>query len=257
MVSQLPDYQITQLLNFYRALLARWGPQNWWPAQSRFEVIVGAYLTQNTNWTNVEKAMANLRRARALSIQGIRDVNIRQLEQLIRPSGYFRQKAVKLKTFIRYLDSSYSGSLDRMFAQPTEKLRSELLALHGVGPETADSVLLYAGNHPVFVVDAYTRRILERHGMISAKTSYDEIRRLIENAVSTAEPESMSVDELGDDPRHPVSRMSIMSRSELAQHYNELHALIVRTGNLYCRSTPKCEGCPLQKFLPTHAIQQP
>jgi endonuclease III related protein len=255
--SQLPNHQKTQLLNFYRALLARWGPQNWWPAQSRFEVIVGAYLTQNTNWTNVEKAMANLRRARLLSIKGIRDVKLGQLEQLIQPSGYFRQKALKLKTFLRYLDSSYAGSLDRMFAQPTDKLRAELLALNGVGPETADSILLYAGNHPVFVVDAYTRRILERHGIISTKTSYDDIRLFIEEVVSSAEPDSLTVAERGSDPRHPISRMSSISRSELAQHYNELHALIVRAGNLYCRSTPKCEGCPLQKFLPARGMQQP
>ena len=246
-----------ELISYYRAVLSRWGPQNWWPAQSRFEVIVGAYLTQNTNWTNVEKAIANLRRARLMSVKGLRDVKLRQLEQLIRPSGYFRQKALKLKTLIRYLDSSYSGSLDRMFAQPTEKLRAELLALNGVGPETSDSILLYAGNHPVFVVDAYTRRILERHGIITAKTKYDEIRLLIEQAVGSAEPEQLSIAEPGADPRHPVSRMSRTSRSDLAQHYNELHALIVRAGNLYCRSTPKCEGCPLRKFLPRSTKQQP
>jgi endonuclease-3 related protein len=237
-------------------MLHRWGPQNWWPAQSRLEVIVGAYLTQNTNWTNVEKAMANLRRARALSIKGLRELQLDQLQQLIRPSGYFRQKAEKLKTFVRFLDANYSGSLDRMLSQPTEKLRAELLALNGVGPETADSILLYAGNHPVFVVDAYTRRIFERHGIITAKTKYDEIRLLIENAVISAAPEQLELEELGSDPRHPVSRMSRMSRSELAQHYNELHALIVRAGNMYCRSTPKCEGCPLEKFLTAKAKQQ-
>jgi len=239
----------TDLVEYYRALLRRWGPQNWWPAQSRLEVIVGAYLTQNTNWTNVEKAMANLRRARVLSIKGMRELPLDQLQQLIRPSGYFRQKAEKLKTFIRFLDSNYSGSLDRMFAQPTEKLRAELLALNGVGPETADSILLYAGNHPVFVVDAYTRRIFERHGIVAFKARYDEIRLLVEDAVTRAAPGQFQLQQLGSDPRHPVSRMSRMSRTELAQHYNELHALIVRAGNLYCRSTPKCEGCPLHKFL--------
>jgi endonuclease-3 related protein len=239
----------TDLVEYYRALLRRWGPQNWWPAQSRLEVIVGAYLTQNTNWTNVEKAMANLRRARVLSIKGMRELPLDQLQQLIRPSGYFRQKAEKLETFIRFLDSNYSGSLDRMFAQPTEKLRAELLALNGVGPETADSILLYAGNHPVFVVDAYTRRIFERHGIVAFKARYDEIRLLVEDAVTRAAPGQFQLQQLGSDPRHPVSRMSRMSRTELAQHYNELHALIVRAGNLYCRSTPKCEGCPLHKFL--------
>ncbi|HET9180952.1 MAG TPA: endonuclease III domain-containing protein [Candidatus Angelobacter sp.] len=246
----------TDLLNFYRALLARWGPQNWWPAQSRLEVIVGAYLTQNTNWSNVEKAIANLRAAQVLSIQGLRNIPIASLEQLVRPSGYFRQKALKLKTFISFLDANYSGSLDRMFAQPTEKLRRELLSLNGVGPETADSILLYAGNHPVFVVDAYTRRIFERHGIISDKTKYDDVRLPVEAALNGATREQLAIREAGTDPRHPVSRMSRSSRSELAQHYNELHALIVRAGNLYCRSTPKCEGCPLQQFLPSQPKQQ-
>ena len=245
-----------ELLNYYHDLLARWGPQNWWPAQSRLEVIVGAYLTQNTNWSNVEKAIANLRRARALSIAGLRKIPIASLEQLVRPSGYFRQKAQKLKTFISFLDGNYSGSLDRMFAQPTKKLRAELLSLNGVGPETADSILLYAGNHPVFVVDAYTRRIFERHGIISQKTRYEEIRLLVETALSGARFEQLTTSDAGSDPRHPVSRMSRMSRSELAQHYNELHALIVRAGNLYCRSTPKCEGCPLEIFLTCKPKQQ-
>ena len=238
------------VLRYYVAMLRRYGPQNWWPAQSRFEVIVGAYLTQNTNWSNVERAMANLRRARVLSVKGIRELPLAQLQQLVRPSGYFRQKAVKLKTFIAFLDKHYSGSLNRMFAQPTEKLRAELLALNGVGPETADSILLYAGNHPVFVVDAYTRRILERHGLITAKTKYEEIRTLMEQAVTEADPQSLLTTN-GSDPRHPVSRMSRTSRSGLAQHYNELHALIVRVGNQYCRKTPKCEECPLREFLPS------
>jgi endonuclease III related protein len=262
-ITRSPDHQITRSKNpsgglppeiaeYYLALLARWGPQNWWPAQSRFEVIAGAYLTQNTNWSNVEKAIANLRRAGVLSVKGIRNVPLTRLQTLIRPSGYFRQKAEKLKTFIRFIDANYSGSLDRMFAQPTEKLRAELLSLNGVGPETADSILLYAGNHPVFVVDAYTRRILERHGIITAKTRYDEIRAIIEQAVSSTSPELLKTVEPGADPRHPVSRMSRRTGSELAQHYNELHALIVRAGNLYCRSTPKCEGCPLKKFLPAN-----
>jgi endonuclease-3 related protein len=241
----------SQILEYYRALLTRFGPQNWWPARSRFEVIVGAYLTQNTNWTNVEKAMANLRRARALNLSAMRKLPVAKLEELVRPSGYFRQKAKKLKTFIAFLDKKYSGSLDRMFSQPTAQLRAELLELNGVGPETADSILLYAGNHPVFVVDAYTRRILERHGIITAKTGYEEIRRLIEEAVSNAESESLLV-EPGADPRHPASRMSRATRSELAQHYNELHALIVRVGNQLCRATPDCEGCPLKFFLPRH-----
>ena len=260
---QLSNYQITQLPNapagrgqhdavieYYRSLLSRFGPQNWWPAQSRFEVIVGAYLTQNTNWTNVEKAMANLRRARALGLDAMRELPLKKLEALVRPSGYFRQKAKKLKTFIAFLDRKYSGSLDRMFSQPTEKLRAELLELYGVGPETADSILLYAGNHPVFVVDAYIRRIFERHGLATAKTSYEEIRLLMESALSNAESGALLVQRPGDDPRHRVSRMSRAARSELAHHYNEFHALIVRVGNQFCRATPDCEGCPLKNFLP-------
>jgi endonuclease III related protein len=252
-ITRSPDLPITRsrgVIRYYVALYARWGPQNWWPAQSRLEVIVGAYLTQNTNWGNVEKAILNLRRARVLSVKGLREIPVRRLEGLVRPAGYFRQKARQLKTFIRFLDENYGGSLDRMFAQPTEKLRQELLALKGVGPETADSILLYGGNHPVFVVDAYTRRVLERHRITAGKAKYEEIRTLLEAAVTGARPEQFGVDQHGTEPRHPVSRMSRASRSELAQHYNELHALIVRVGNQYCRSTPKCEECPLRQFLP-------
>jgi endonuclease-3 related protein len=239
------------ITRYYVALYARWGPQNWWPAQSRLEVVVGAYLTQNTNWGNVEKAIANLRQARTLNVKALREIPLPKLATLIRSSGYFRQKAKKLKTFIRFLDKTYGGSLDRMFAQPTGKLREELLALDGVGPETADSILLYGGNHPIFVVDAYTRRILERHGIIDGKAKYDEIRLLLEAALTGADPEQLDLGAHGSDPRHSVSRMSQSTRSNLAQHYNEMHALIVRTGNQYCRSTPKCEACPLQKYLPS------
>jgi endonuclease-3 related protein len=243
----------SKVIAYYRSLLSQYGPQNWWPAQSRFEVIVGAYLTQNTNWINVERAMANLRRGRALSLKVLRELPLEQLEELIRPSGYFRQKAKKLKTFIAFLDEKYSGSLDRMFSQPTEQLRAELLELNGVGPETADSILLYAGNHPVFVVDAYTRRIFERHGLVSAKASYEEIRLLIEGAFRQAEAGALAVEAPGTDPRHGKSRMSCMSRGELVQHYNEFHALIVRVGNQLCRTTPDCAGCPLKNYLPSPA----
>ena len=262
MAIRLPDYQITQLSNasapprlrgeipkYYTSLLSRYGPQNWWPARSPFEVIVGAYLTQNTNWSNVEKALLNLRRSRRLSVSAMRELPLDELETLVRPSGYFRQKARNLKTFMAFLDRQYSGSLTRMFAEPTAKLRAELLELNGVGPETADSILLYAGNHPVFVVDAYTRRVLLRHGIIHEKTGYEEIRAMIEQAISNSEAGSLVVKNAGSDPRHPVSRMSNSARSELAQHYNELHALIVRVGNHYCRAKPICEGCPLQPFL--------
>jgi endonuclease-3 related protein len=193
----------------------------------------------------------NLRRARRLSVSAMRATPIDELETLVRPSGYFRQKARNLKTFIAFLDRQYSGSLSRMFAEPTPKLRAELLELNGVGPETADSILLYAGNHPVFVVDAYTRRVLLRHAIIGEKTGYEEIRAMIERAISSSGAEYLIVKQSGSDPRHPVSRMSSSARSELAQHYNELHALIVRVGNHYCRAKPICEGCPLQTFLKT------
>jgi endonuclease-3 related protein len=239
-----------EIVSYYKALLSRYGAQNWWPARSRLEVIVGAYLTQNTNWSNVEKALNNLRRARVLRLDSMRRMPLAQLEELVRPSGYFRQKAAKLKTFIAFLDQKYSGSLSRMFSQPTEQLRAELLELNGVGPETADSILLYAGNHPVFVVDAYTRRILERHGIITAKTGYEEIRRLIEEVLSSAEAAALPPPRAGSNPRHAPSRMSRRTRTPPAQHYNELHALIVRTGNQFCRVAPDCAGCPLKNYLP-------
>src|SRR5579859_2471804 len=246
------------ILEYYRALLARFGPQNWWPAQSRFEVIVGAYLTQNTNWANVEKAIANLRRARAMGLEAMRDLPLKKLEQLIRPSGYFRQKAQRLKTFIAFLDKQYSGSLEGMFAQPKEKVRAELLELNGVGPETADSILLYAGNHPVFVVDAYTRRILERHQIVSTAVGYDEIRLLFERALgetpSSPGPPMQSLDGAPSGPPgscHRPSRMSKASRTASVQVFNEMHGLIVGVGKNYClKSQPQCEQCPLQKFLP-------
>jgi len=245
---------------YYQTLFSLWGRQHWWPAGSRFEMIVGAYLTQNTAWTNVEKALANLRRARRLTIDGIRRSPLQQLEQLIRPSGYFRQKAERLQSFVKFLDARYHGSLTRMFEQPTAQLRDELLGLNGVGPETADSILLFAGNHPVFVVDAYTRRILERHGITSPGASYAEIRELMEDAlagvdedISSCETSSRAV-KVGGGPQgscHLPSRVSTMKRTARAQVFNETHALLVGVAKTYClKSQPRCEQCPLQKFLP-------
>jgi endonuclease III related protein len=222
-------------------------------------VIVGAYLTQNTAWTNVEKALTNLRAARLLSIEGIRQARLHELERLIRPAGYFRQKAKRLKLFAAFLDQRYRGSLARMFAAPTAKLREELLNLHGIGPETADSILLYAGNHPVFVVDAYTRRIHARHNILPEKAPYEEIRKLFEEALS---PVAELVAHSGGASKqrleagfpgaaHPPSRMSTAKRSPLTQVYNEMHGLIVGVGKHYCRkSQARCDECPLQKFLP-------
>ena len=253
------DARQNQIRTYYRALFRAWGPQHWWPAQSRFEVIAGAYLTQNTAWTNVQKALANLRSARLLSVRGIRRVSLAELERLVRPAGYFRQKAKRLKIFIAFLDHQYQGSLTKLFAQPTDKLRKELLNLNGVGPETADSILLYAGNHPVFVVDAYTRRILTRHEMLPEKAAYDEARKLFEQALvpvanSVANSAHTRTQHLEEGPRgaaHTPSAMSTAKRTALAQVYNEMHGLIVGVGKNYCRkSQARCDGCPLQKFLP-------
>jgi endonuclease-3 related protein len=163
-----------KIVALYSTLGRAWGRQHWWPAQSRFEVILGAYLTQNTSWSNVEIAMRNLRSARVLNVEGIRKISVGRLERLIQSSGYFRQKAQRLKTFVRFLDRKYEGSLTKMFARPTRELREELLSLNGVGPETADSILLYAGQHAVFVVDTYTRRLAIRHGILSEKAGYED-----------------------------------------------------------------------------------
>ncbi len=246
-----------QIRTYYNALFHAWGAQHWWPAQSQFEVIVGAYLTQNTAWTNVEKALTNLRAAGLLSMRGIRRASVAEIERLIRPAGYFRQKAKRLKLFVAFVDRRYRGSLARMLARPTEKLREELLNLNGIGPETADSILLYAGNHPVFVVDAYTRRILARHQILPEKTSYEETRKLFEEALS---PVAQSAECFSEDAQlaagfpgaaHPPSAMSMAKRTALVQVYNEMHGLIVGVGKIYCRkSQARCDECPLQKFLP-------
>ncbi len=249
--------------DFYRTLFSAWGHQHWWPAQSRFEVIVGAFLTQNTAWTNVEKAMTQLRQAQVLTVTGIRNTPLAQLEQLVRSAGYFRQKAQRLKNFVGFLDEKYRGSLDRMFARPTAELRQELLSLNGIGPETADSILLYAGNHPVFVVDAYTRRILDRHRIVPSDAPYEDIRHLFENALGTPEFVHQCESELHrsgaiDLPRaipqgssHAASKMSTAKRSVTAQIFNEMHGLIVGVGKNYClKSTPLCDNCPLRPFLP-------
>jgi endonuclease III related protein len=251
------DLKCRDLRAYYHTLFSAWGCQHWWPAQSRWEMIVGAYLTQNTAWTNVEKALSNLRAQRLLTLDGIRRTPLRQLEQLIRPSGYFRQKAQRLKTFVNFLDQRYGGSMSRMFARPTGDLRNELLALNGVGPETADSILLYAGNHPVFVVDAYTRRILERHEIISPDATYEEVRELCEQALSENTASKAIIAEMAETttgPKgssHRPSRVSRAARTELVQTFNDMHGLIVGVGKHYClKSQPRCEQCPLQKFLP-------
>jgi endonuclease III related protein len=222
---------------YYEALFAAHGPQHWWPGRTPFEVIVGAILVQNTSWTNVEPAIENLRREKLLTPRAIESVPISRLEKLIRSSGYFRQKARKLKAFVRFLWTEYQGSIAKMCRAETQALRTQLLGVHGIGSETADSILLYAAGHPVFVVDAYTRRILERHGhelrsVHNCKLrphTYEDIRELFERNL----------------PRD-------------TQLYKEFHALIVQTGKQHCRPTnPKCSDCPLKDFLPVEASLTP
>ena len=217
------------LPRFYQTLAAALGPMHWWPARTRFEVIVGAILTQNTAWRNVERAISNLRRTRMLTPQALERLPLGKLARLVRPSGYFRQKAKKLKALVRFLRENFSGSLARMFRTPTAELRAKLLAVHGIGPETADSILLYAGNHPVFVVDAYTRRILLRHGLVEEKAGYEEVRQVFESAL----------------PRD-------------AKLFNEFHALLVNVGKNWCRpQQPRCDQCPLGPFLVSGPLPAP
>ncbi|HET6144011.1 MAG TPA: hypothetical protein VFE02_10910 [Candidatus Acidoferrales bacterium] len=212
-------------MRYYEAMFATLGPMRWWPAEAPFEVIVGAILTQSTAWGNVELAIANLRAAKMLTPRAILRVRATRLAALIRPSGYFRQKAKKLKAFVRFLSTAYQGSLARMFETSTDELRKQLLDVHGIGPETADSILLYGGSHPVFVVDAYTHRILGRHGITDGKADYEKVRAMIESSI----------------PRQ-------------AELYNEFHALIVNTGKNWCRkSVALCTECPLRPLLPDHS----
>jgi endonuclease-3 related protein len=259
----------TEIRSFFETLSINWGPQNWWPADSPFEVIVGAILTQNAAWTNVEKALANLRRAEVLSLEGIRKTPVSDMEALIRPAGFFRQKAARLKSFVAWLDSQYAGSLENMFLTPSASLRSELLELNGIGPETADSILLYAGQREIVVVDAYTRRIFERHRLVKPTAKYDEIRTMVELSLQspaptvlesallspTVEPGPGPAEEVLRPVVHTTSNMSKAPRSEVARTYNEFHALIVQVAKHYCQSrVARCELCPLRGYL-KHPVQ--
>ena len=210
----------------YAALLAAYGERRWWPADSPFEVVVGAFLTQATAWRSVERSIANLRNADLLSIQGIRNISEEELRELIRPSGFLVRKAASIKAFVSFLDERYGGSLDQMAAQPTVILRPRVLALPGVGPETADAILLYALGHPVFVVDEYMRRVATRHELAAANARYSQLQSLGDETIASATPQ------------------------ETAQHANELHALIVEVGKRHCGTVPRCAGCPLEPFLP-------
>lgn len=202
---------------FYDALYKQYGPQGWWPAETELECLLGAILTQNTAWKNVEKALGNLKEKNLISIERLALIPTPSLAILIRPSGYFNQKAVKIKNFIDFIMENYDGSLEKMFAEDGQKLRDKLLKIKGIGPETADSILLYAARKPVFVVDAYTYRILLRHGLIPEETNYGEMQELF-------------MDSLPED----------------VQLFNEYHALLVRLGKELCKKSPLCEGCPLE-----------
>jgi endonuclease-3 related protein len=205
------------LMNIYHRLSRAYGPRNWWPGETDFEVMAGAILTQNTSWRNVEKAIQKLKRKGALSPEGIRRLKQPRLASLIRSSGYYRIKADRLKTFVDFLFEEYGGNLGRMRRGSLEELRRKLLGVKGIGPETADSILLYGLRKPIFVVDAYTKRILSRHGLISEKASYEEIQKLF-------------MDHLPSDKKL----------------FNEYHALFVHLGKTLCRKIPRCEICPIK-----------
>ncbi len=205
----------------YQRLYEAYGPQEWWPGQSSFEVVVGAMLVQNTAWRNVEKAIQNLRDADLLEPVALYEVPPDELQELIRPAGYFRVKVQRLRNVLHYIIERHKGSLDSMFAMEVESLRGELLAINGIGPETADSIILYGAEKPIFVVDAYTNRVFKRHGWIEYESDYHAVQ----------------------DHFHAGLERDVAL-------YNEYHALIVRVGHLHCRKKPKCDECPLFDLLP-------
>jgi endonuclease-3 related protein len=212
------------LRNFHDQLAAAYGPQQWWPAQTAIEVIVGAYLTQNTGWRGVERSIANLIAHDVMNLEGLRTIPEDALRTLVRPSGYMIRKAAALKAFVAFLDREHDGSLARLGAQPTNVLRRQLLALPGVGEETADAILLYALLHPVAVVDEYLRRITDRHGLAGREQKYAQVQQLVHTAFAHDPPDFQR------------------------QLLNEFHALVVAVGKLHCGPKPRCEGCPLASF---------
>jgi len=210
----------TELLDIYNRLYAHFGPRHWWPAENPFEVMIGAILTQNTAWSNVEKAIANLKRKKLLSPQKMKRVHPRTLAVAIRPSGFYNEKAKKLKAFIKFLILSCDGNINRLCSNGAATLRKKLLNIKGIGEETADSILLYALNKPIFVVDAYTKRVFARHRLISEDAAYGEIQKFFMNNL----PKKVKL-------------------------FNEYHALIVEAGKNYCKkNNPLCEICPLKDF---------
>lgn len=220
----------TRLRRMHDQLAGAYGPQHWWPARTAFEVILGAYLTQNTAWKSVELSLDNLRNAGALTPDALRSLALEDLQQLIRPSGFHRRKAPALKAFIAMLDADFAGSLDALAAIPTQSLRRRLLVLPGVGPETADAILLYAFNHSVPVADEYLRRIAERHRLLTPapernRKGYDSLVQLTREAFASDAADSR------------------------AQLFNEFHALTVAVGKSHCGRTADCTNCPLVSDL--------
>jgi endonuclease III related protein len=206
-----------RLLRLYDRLHRRYGPQRWWPARSRFEIVIGAILTQNAAWRNAERAIARLRAAGALDVQAVLGLPSARLAALLRPSGTFRVKARRLRAFVVHVTRRHGGRLTRLLALPLPALRNELRAIPGVGPETADAIALYAAGRPIFVVDAYTRRILARHRLMAPDAEYATVQALLMTHL----------------PHDPAL-------------FNEFHALLVRVGKEHCRTRPRCEGCPLR-----------
>lgn len=209
----------TGLIDIYQRLYAYYGPQYWWPGETPLEIIVGAILTQNTSWSNVEKAIANLKKADCLNINKLAALSIEQLGLLIRSAGYYNIKAQRLKNFIYWLIQEYEGNLDFPGRLSPSELRMQLLSIKGIGPETADSICLYAFGKPVFVVDAYTARVFGRHGWLEPGWGYEQIQDIFQSYLE----------------KDPVL-------------FNEFHALIVRVGKEHCKPKPLCSGCPLESL---------
>ncbi len=217
----------------YKILLETFGHQNWWPidkqyhkknkSDPRFEIIIGAILTQNTAWSNVEKALDNLKSKNMLETKKISDADIRVLKKLIKPSGFFNQKSHRLKNMARHLHENYNDNLDVFFDRNMKDIRDELLSMNGIGPETADSIILYAGDLPIFVVDAYTKRLCKRLPLKTG-SSYDEIQDYFQEQIK----------------KH-------YKENEITRVYNELHALIVVLAKNYCKKKPDCKNCPIRK----------
>jgi endonuclease-3 related protein len=221
-VAKQPGVAAGKLLSrYYSVLRGRFGPQQWWPARTRLEVILGAILTQNTAWHNATLALRNLRRSGLLSWQGLRRACLPSLEACVRPAGFYRQKARTIRDFVDWLARQHAGSLHSLFSLPAEELRGQLLELGGLGPETVDAILLYAAQRPLFVADAYTRRVLARHGFVSADADYHKTQAFLHAHL----------------PRD-------------ASLFNEFHALLVEVGKKHCKPhSPRCAGCPLEEFL--------